>query len=327
VIPGALASITISTEGSTNVSYFATDIAGNREIAKTVLVQLDKTVPTASATSSPVPNAKGWNKTNVIVTFTGTDTASGIDFCTGQITLLGEGAGQSASGTCTDRTGNVSAPTAIIGINIDKTSPTVTPPLPATIPATEGGGARASGSQLLAAFLGGGSVTDALDASPLRLLPQVGGADVNPSTLFPLGTTTVTFRFRDAADNIGSAMATVTVVKGQPSVGGTITGKGFDAAGKYYVDLQLKNTGTGKAENATVTQLSLRTLSGTGTVMLQAPTLPISLGALEVNAATTVRIYLNRPPTVTRFSITENGTAQDETGTSYSFSIGQSVIP
>ncbi len=49
------------------------------------------------------------------------------------------------------------------------------------------------------------------DPSPTRLVPQVAGADVDATSLFGLGITTVTFRFRDIAGNIGTATATVTV--------------------------------------------------------------------------------------------------------------------
>jgi len=124
LVPGHSASLTITVEGTTTLSYFATDIAGSTETAKTLVVRLDKTAPTATALASPGPNASGWNNTNVTVSFTGTDTGSGIDFCTGPITLLGEGAGQSASGTCTDKAGNVSAP-ATATVNIDNTPPLV----------------------------------------------------------------------------------------------------------------------------------------------------------------------------------------------------------
>lgn len=39
--------------------------------------------------------------------------------------VLGEGAGQSGSGTCTDEAGNVSAPASVTDINVDQTAPVV----------------------------------------------------------------------------------------------------------------------------------------------------------------------------------------------------------
>ena len=93
----------------------------------------------------------------------------------------------------------------------DTTPPLVTPPSALTVPAMEDGGARGADSQALAAFLAGGSAADLVDASPTRLSPQVGGNDVDPTTLFPIGTTTVAFFFEDFSGNVGTAASTVTV--------------------------------------------------------------------------------------------------------------------
>src|SRR5437016_4856367 len=106
------------------VTCFATDNANNVETSKAITVRLDKTPPVAAATPVPTPNPNGWNNTNVTVSFTGTDSLSGIDFCSAPITLASEGAGQSASGACTDKAGNASAP-ATAKVSIDKTPPVI----------------------------------------------------------------------------------------------------------------------------------------------------------------------------------------------------------
>lgn len=124
VVSGNTATFAISAEGVTTITYFAQDNAGNSEAPKTLIVQIDKTAPTATATPSPAPNANGWNNTNVTVTITGSDSGSGIASCTAPIVLSSEGAGQSASGTCTDKAGNVSA-SATVTVNIEKTPPAV----------------------------------------------------------------------------------------------------------------------------------------------------------------------------------------------------------
>jgi len=93
-------------------------------------------------------------------------------------------------------------------------TPAVHPPADITIPTTEAGGARASASPALAAFLAGGSAEFALDPSPARLTPQVSGVDVNANTLFALGKTIVTFRFTDALGHIATGTSTVTVAPG-----------------------------------------------------------------------------------------------------------------
>jgi hypothetical protein len=118
--------LTAEGAGQTAGPGTCTDKAGNvsAPVSKTG-INIDKTAPTASASASPGPNAHGWNKTNVTVSFSGSDGLSGIDTCAAPVTLSGEGAGQSASGTCTDKAGNVSAPATASNINIDKTAPTV----------------------------------------------------------------------------------------------------------------------------------------------------------------------------------------------------------
>ena len=125
-VVSALVSQTVSTEGR-DQSAMGTceDQAGNKVTDTQSGINIDKTAPTASASASPVPNANGWNNTDVTVSFDATDSLSGIDVCTAAVKLTSEGAGQSASGTCTDKAGNVSA-SASKTINIDKTAPTLT---------------------------------------------------------------------------------------------------------------------------------------------------------------------------------------------------------
>jgi hypothetical protein len=112
-------------EGATQVQGSCTDRAGNSSI-KTFPVNIDRTNPAATATKNPLPNSNGWNNTDVVVTFTGTDTPSGIDYCTAPATVSTEGTNQTRSGTCTDKAGNVSNTATANNINIDKTAPTIT---------------------------------------------------------------------------------------------------------------------------------------------------------------------------------------------------------
>jgi hypothetical protein len=87
-------------------------------------INIDKTAPSVSASASPAANANGWNNTDVTVSFSGLDALSGIDSCEANVVLSAEAAGQSASGSCTDKAGNSASATAS-GINIDKTDPSV----------------------------------------------------------------------------------------------------------------------------------------------------------------------------------------------------------
>ena len=77
-ITGSNASASVSTEGITTVTYFATDNAGNQEAAKTLVVRVDKTPPTLTCGVSPgqlwPPNHK---MVPVTASVTQTDALSG----------------------------------------------------------------------------------------------------------------------------------------------------------------------------------------------------------------------------------------------------------
>jgi hypothetical protein len=122
----ALIEHSIVTEGQ-NQSASATfaDFAGNTVTVTASGIHIDKTVPVASAVASPPPNAGGWNNTDVTVTFSGADNLSGIENCSAPVVLTTEGQNQSASGTCTDVAGNVSASATVSGINIKKSGPSI----------------------------------------------------------------------------------------------------------------------------------------------------------------------------------------------------------
>jgi len=292
-----------------------------------ILFTSDSTPPVISPLITGTQGLNGWYTSNVSLHWNVSDPESGIQStqqCS-DVTLSSDSAGTPFQCSTINNVGLSSA--ASTTIKIDKAAPVVSPPSSISISATQSGGATAANSPMLATFLVGGSATDALDPSPLRLSDQVGGVDSNASTLFSLGTTPVTFRSRDAAGNIGSAIANVTVSLGQPRLSMTISSKGGGSPGNYYIDVRFTNTGTGIARNLAAAQLPLKTLSGTGTVSLVTPALPIVVGNLDPGASIDVRIYLNRPSTVTRFSVTENGTVQDATGATSSYSAAQTVIP
>ncbi|NNF56157.1 MAG: hypothetical protein HKN03_17145 [Acidimicrobiales bacterium] len=115
----------LSSEGaSQSITITCTDYAGNSASATASNINIDKTAPSVTATPSPTPNGNGWNNTDVTVAFSGSDALSGIAGCDADVTLSGEGAGQSASGSCTDNADNSASATAS-NINIDKTAPSV----------------------------------------------------------------------------------------------------------------------------------------------------------------------------------------------------------
>jgi hypothetical protein len=70
----------VAAEGITQVSYYATDNAGNAEAPKTLTVKIDSLLPATVAFPTPAPNEAGWSNspTGVLVNINGTDAGSGI---------------------------------------------------------------------------------------------------------------------------------------------------------------------------------------------------------------------------------------------------------
>jgi hypothetical protein len=119
-------SVTVTSEGTTFVTYFARDEVGNREVEKVVVVKIDKTRPVVGATRFPTAAASGWNNSPVTVTFQCVDELSGLDVGSppSPTTVSNEGAEQSVTGRCVDRAGNAASAT-IDNVNIDLSGPTI----------------------------------------------------------------------------------------------------------------------------------------------------------------------------------------------------------
>jgi hypothetical protein len=74
IVSGSSASVTISTEGSTIVTFFAIDNAGNQEVPKTVTVEIDRTPPSVTCGS---PDGL-WHASDVAIPCTASDSLSGL---------------------------------------------------------------------------------------------------------------------------------------------------------------------------------------------------------------------------------------------------------
>jgi RHS repeat-associated protein len=204
VVTGATASVTISQEGTTTLAYSATDNEGNQEAAKTLTIRIDKTPPIVTYSSSPNPNAKGWNKTNVTVIFNATDTLSGIDVTPGPAEVTTEGANQPITRSATDKAGNSAGATC--RLSIDKTPPAIT--APANVTAYTGPAAASCSTELSDAALGSPTASDSYGPVTLSRLPA--------GNVFPVGTTSVTWTATDSAGNTASAAQTVAVIDNTP---------------------------------------------------------------------------------------------------------------
>ena len=98
--------------------------AGLKNYSISVTAAADTTPPTITLISRTSANAAGWNNTAVTVTWSCSDSGSGVIEPTIVKTIPTEGRNQSLTGVCTDAAGNTASNT-VSGINIDRTPPAV----------------------------------------------------------------------------------------------------------------------------------------------------------------------------------------------------------
>lgn len=209
--------------------------------------------------------------------------------------------------TVSDAFGGTASSTTSVVVR-DTTPPVVTPPAAITVPATEANGARGSAWPALALFLADGSATDIVDAAPTRLSALVGTSNADNSTLFPIGKTNVTFRFRDASGNVGTATSSVTVVLGTPKISIRVTQSGIVSGSRRFFDLQISNTGNGNARQLAINWIAVVPTRGAGIPKLVSPVPPVVLGSLDAGVSTVLRLTIDVPVKVERIAIAEVGT-------------------
>ena len=140
---------------------------------------------------------------------------------------------------------------------------------------------------------------------------------------------------RDRVGNLeaskSAAEATTRVAKttscgGPPSLTGSAAVQSLSGT-TLTLALQITNNGTESANAIQITKLVPRVLSGAGKVSLSSPTLPITVGDLAAGASAIVTLVLNVPSTATNLALTEAGTMQDAQAKTYSYTLGQEVVP
>ncbi|MGC2890035.1 MAG: HYR domain-containing protein [Candidatus Acidiferrum sp.] len=318
--------------GTTTASCSSSDTHGNSSSGSFTIVVRDTTPPILSAPTNRTLTAT--SSSGAVAVFA----ASATDIVDGAVPVICTPASGSAFpiGTTTvkctsiDAHGNSSAASfTITVISGDTQPPVVTPPASITIPATEAGGARGSAWPALAAFLAGATAKDNIDPSPVPLPPQFGNASVNNNTLFPYGTTTVTFEFRDASGNVGSATAMVNVILGTVKLSANVAGQGKNADGTSFVDLTVSNVGTGNARKLRVDFVAALPTRGNGIVKVVSPAFPmtIGIGNLDSGASQTIRIVLKVPASVKQFQLVEVGAFANVKGSPDIFAFVQTLTP
>jgi hypothetical protein len=113
-VAGASASISFSSEGTTTVSYFARDNAGNSEAPRTFVIKIDKTPPVVTISTDRGPDSNGWYNHPVEVSAAGDDgTGSGSVYCDPPATYGGpDDAVATVFLACRDVAGNEGSATA-----------------------------------------------------------------------------------------------------------------------------------------------------------------------------------------------------------------------
>ena len=237
------------------VTYTCSATSAGGTTTQSVTVKRDATTPTITYTErTPPANANGWNNSAVTVTWTCSDSGSGVVVGTVNQTLSSEGANQSATGVCADQAGNTSSNTQS-GIGIDTTTPTLAAQADITAIATDPTGATVNYTPPTA--------TDALSG--------MGTVSCTPASgsLFPLGATPVTCTATDQAGNSAQTSFQVHIIDDTPPViTPTVTGT-LGANGWYVSDVQISwtvvddNSAIGSSSGCETTTLAVDTdLSG-----------------------------------------------------------------
>ncbi len=210
---------------STSQIGSCTDNAGNGSSASLTL-HYDSTPPSTAASPSPSPNANGWLKSGVQVTWNGADALSGLAGCDPKGTYSGpDTAGSTLSGSCTDIAGNSSSTTFVV--RMDTAAPTTTA-VPARAP-------NAAGWYRAPIGISGGGAD------------SLSGVDSCTSTTYSGPDTIGASRGVTCTDKAGNSSSDAYLVKydaAAPAVSGATAGRVPDANGWYNKAVRLDWHGT-----------------------------------------------------------------------------------
>jgi hypothetical protein len=161
----------------------------------------DATAPVITYSTSPVPNAAGWNNASVSVIWSINDPESGISSSRGcdPISFATEGAGITQS--CSASNGAGLSNSVSVTVNVDLTAPTIAVPANFTVNATAPSGALVNYNSVGTDALSGVASTSCIAAS---------------GSNFPIGVSSITCTATDRAGNNSTAGSFAVTVLGAP---------------------------------------------------------------------------------------------------------------
>ncbi len=191
--------------GTTVVTFTVADDSGNAATGTAAVEVVDTTPPEIEGSMEIVAEQEALGGTAVDVL---SHIVAVVDVCDAAPTVTVDDAGPYPLGdtdvtvTATDASGNSGEHTITVRI-VDTTPPALTAPADIEVGQTELDGSPATHPEI-AAFLAGATATDICDAAPI--------ITTDAPSMFPVGTTVVTFTATDASGNPGVGSASVTVV-------------------------------------------------------------------------------------------------------------------
>ncbi|TQV88071.1 immunoglobulin-like domain-containing protein [Aliikangiella coralliicola] len=255
-----------STVGSYTITYNVSDAAGNAaaQVTRTVNVT-DQTVPVISLTGdASVTLAQGDVYSDQGATASdnndGDITSSIVTVNPVNTNIVGS---YTITYNVTDAAGNAAVEVTRTVTVTDQTAPVVTPPAALTVAATDANGTAKTDTDITL-FLASATASDVNDG-------VIATVNNDAPSIFPLGTTTVTFSATDAAGNIGSAQSTITVtdqtapvisLTGDASVtvniGDTYTDAGATASDNVDGDITVNIVESGSVDTTNLGVYTLR---------------------------------------------------------------------
>ncbi|MBV9186747.1 MAG: Ig-like domain-containing protein [Acidobacteria bacterium] len=291
-----LANFDLGVDGPHTLTIVGTNAGGPTTITPSLIV--DTTPPTITAAAAPAANGAGWNNSDVTVTFTCSDSGSGIATCQTPITVSAEGASQTVTGTATDKAGN--SANATVTLRIDRTAPAFT--------FTSHHDHQIVNTPQV--VITGGS-DDAITATVNGQTATIAAASktfTSPSLTLTEGNNPIVVTGKDIADNSGTATITLNLDDIKPHVAITSPANNATVPDPTHVVIN----GTASDDQTAVASIQVNghpaTLAADGTwtitLDLSTATSPIDVTAIATDAAgnittTKISVVTLPPPTLT----------------------------